>query len=159
MSKHPLTRYAVEDLVQVRKIAGKTRSLGVVGELPFLLDIRRVDSPTVDLSLIFEARTPRRPLPGVPSVKRPSASLMWKGNRIRGIDWTIKHEVVRYGVPTGEVIRGWHEHYWTDEDDSKSIREPKPLPKNEDMNALIAWCCANWNIEGIQKSVGLFDGN
>ncbi len=159
MSRHPLTRYAVEDLVQVRKVAGKPKSRGVVGELPMLIDIRRVDSPTVDLALVFETRTPRNPLPGVPSVRRPSASLVWKGNRIRGIDWTIKHEVVRYGVPTGEVIRGWHEHYWTDEDESKTIREPNPSPSNEDMSALILWCCANWKIEGIKKSLGLFNEN
>jgi hypothetical protein len=159
MSKHVLTRYAVEDLAQARKIAGKTRSQGTAGDLPMLIDLRRIDSPTIDLSLSFETRTPRRPLPGVPSVKRPSASLMWKGNRIRGIDWTIKHEVIQYGVPTGEVIRGWHEHYWTDEDESKAIREPNPPPKNEDMSALITWCCANWNIEGIQKSLELFNEN
>lgn len=159
MSKHPLTRYAVEELVQVRKVAGRTRSLGVVGELPMRIDLRRVDSPTIDIGLLFETRTPRQPLPGVPSVKRPSASLMWHGHRVRGIDWTIKHEVIRYGVPTGEIIRGWHEHYWTEEDEGKSIREPNPSPKNEDMTALIVWCCANWNIEGIQESVGLFNEN
>jgi hypothetical protein len=159
MSKHPLTRYAVEDLMLARKVAGRTKFPGVVGELPMLIDIRRVDSPAIDLSLVFETRTPRRPLPGVPSVKRPSASLVSKGNRIRGIDWTIKHEVIRYGVPTGDVIRGWHEHYWTDEDESTSIREPNPPPKNEDMSALITWCCANWNIEGIQKSLRLFNEN
>jgi hypothetical protein len=157
MSKHKLTRYEVDDLVYARKIAAKTKSLGVAGELPMLIDLRRVDSPKMDISLLFEARTPRTPLPGVPSVKRPSASLMWRGSRIRGIDWTIKHEVTRYGVLTGEIIRGWHEHYWTNGDESKSIREPNPSPRNSDMSALIAWCCANWNIEGIEVALELFN--
>jgi hypothetical protein len=150
-----ITRYTVDALVQARKIAGRTRSDGR-GANPLLVDIRRVDSPTIDLVLTFEAHRPTKSLPGVPDVRRPSASLLWHGKRIRGIDWTIKHEVIRNGLLTGEVIRNWHEHYWTDEDGSDSIREPNPSPRNEDLSSLIEWPCSQWNIEGIQESMRLF---
>jgi hypothetical protein len=120
-----------------------------------VVEIRRVDSPSLDLVLKFQADTPTGGLPGVADVRRPSASLLWHANRIRGIDWTIKHEVVLNGMPTGDVIRGWHEHYWTDADGCHSIREPKPSPKNGDVSSLIDWCCKQWNIEGIQESMRL----
>ena len=81
---------------------------------------------------------------------------MWHGQRIRGIDWTIKHEVTKNGVPDGNIIRGWHEHYWTEEDGAKAIRHPSPPPKNDDQAALITWCCKQWNIEGMQDTLRLF---
>ena len=154
MASPVLTRYAVEELVQTRKVAGKTTTQNLHEVL--LFGVRRVDSPLVELKLVFEARNPPSPPPGVPSVRRPSASLLWHRQRIRGIDWTIKHEVTRNGVPTGEVIRNWHEHYWTEEDGSKSIRIPNPIPRNEDRSSLITWCCKQWNIEGIPEPTRLF---
>ncbi len=81
---------------------------------------------------------------------------MWQGERIRGIDWTIKHDVLLDGVPTGTVIRGWHEHYWTESDGSDAIRTPIPPPKNEDLSALMTWCCKQWNIEGVPQTMRLF---
>jgi hypothetical protein len=157
MPKQPITRYTVDELVQCRKVAARTRSDGRKESLPLCIELRKADSPNIDIGLIFEVRTPRKALPGVPSVQRPSASLLSAGERIRGIDWTIKHEVTHNGVPTGVSVKGWHEHYWTDEDGSSSIREPNPLPKNQDVSALIEWCCKQWNIEGIEESMRLFD--
>jgi hypothetical protein len=154
MARPIFTRYEADALVQARKVAGKIRSVGHENS-PLLIDIRKVDSPDIALRLDFEARTPRKGLTGVADVRRPSASLIWMGRRIRGIDWTIKHEVTQKGVPTGEVVKGWHEHYWTDEDGSNSIRVPRPYPKNEDVSALINWCSTTWNITGI-GSMGLF---
>jgi hypothetical protein len=160
MSKHVLTRYAVDRLVESRKIAGRHRASIPVNprlkDLPLFIEVRLVNSPKIEIALVFEARAPRKSLPGVANVRRPSASLMWTGDRIRGIDWTIKHEVTRRGIPTGEIIRGWHEHYWTDEDGSAAIRHPKPPPKNQDVSALIAWACGQWNIEGVEESMRLF---
>jgi len=155
MPKHPILRYNADELVKARKIVGRMQWDGR-GEKPLRVDIRRTDSPEVAIQLYFEARTPGKGISGVADVRRPSASLLWTGKRIRGIDWTIKHEVTRNGVPTGEVIKGWHEHYWTDEDGSDSIREPKPCPRNQDVNALIDWCCKQWNIEGLPHTMRLF---
>ncbi len=155
MPKLAITRYAADELVQARKFAGKTKSV-MKDDSPLRIDIRRVDSPGIELQLFFEARSSWNALPGVPSVRRPSASLLWHQKRIRGIDWTIKHEVTRNGMPTNEVIRGWHEHYWTDEDGSDSIRVPNPTPRNKDVSALIDWCCKQWNIEGMETPLELF---
>jgi hypothetical protein len=156
MSSPNVTRYAVDELVTARKIAGKVKGSGKAG-LPLVVTLFRADTPGFDLLLHFETQVPPPPPPGVASVRRPGASLFWHGERIRGIDWTIKHEVTLNGVPTGDFIRGWHEHYWTDADESASIRTPNPLPKNEDLSALITWCCRQWNIEGVKQTMGLFN--
>jgi len=160
MSRPSLTRYSVDELVAAHKTVWKTlpvTDLGSRKDNPSIrLDLRRVDSPNIEIGLIFEAHSPRKPLPGVASVRRPSASLLWRGERVRGIDWTIKHEVIFDGVPTGEVIRGWHEHYWTDKDGTKSLRAPRSTPKNSDLSALISWCCSEWNIEDVPEPMRLF---
>ena len=158
MVKGSFTQYQADDLVQARKLAGRTSPVGNFPEkfLPVYIELHRTDAPSASIGLFLEMRKPRKLLPGVAPTQRPAASLMWHGERIRGIDWNIKHEVTRDGVPTGDVIRGWHEHYWTDADGCKSIREPKPIPKNEDIVALIVWCCKQWNIEGIQEPMRLF---
>jgi hypothetical protein len=160
MPKQVITQYAVDELVDARKIAWKTRSVASGGSadkfVPLLVELCRADARNIEIGLLFEGRTPRKGLPGVPSVVRPSASLLWHGERIRGIDWTIKHEITKDGVPTGDAIRGWHEHYWTTADGCSSIRVPSPVPQNEDLSALITWCCKQWNIEGIQESMRLF---
>lgn len=154
MTKVPTTPFLVDELVRARKIAGKTRALAK-GDQPLVIDVRRADAPGIDLTLTLQAFAREVRLSGVPSVARPSASLMWRGDRIRGIDWTIKHEVVRFGVPTGELIRGWHEHYWTAEDQQHSIRIPKPPLSNEDMPSLVSWACKQWNIEGVATPLRL----
>jgi hypothetical protein len=159
MPKQTITRYTVDELVQCRKVAARTMCDGRKENLPLRIELRRADSPNIPIGLTFEVRTPRKALPGVASVQRPSASLLLSGERIRGIDWTIKHEVTQNGVPTGDMIRGWHEHYVTDEDGIKAIRVPNPIPKNQDVAALIEWCCKQWNIEGIEESMRLFDDN
>jgi hypothetical protein len=63
--------------------------------------------------------------------------------------------MVGAGVPEGQ-IRGGHEHFWTDEDEDASIRVPSPQPKNWDMQSIISWCCKNWNVEGVDEQMGLY---
>lgn len=118
------------------------------------VDIRRVDSTAVDLSLEFYPRILTRELAGVRTVQRPSASLMWQGKRIRGLDHSMKHEVIRDGLIVDHV-KGWHEHYWTDADEDNSVRPPNPILQNYDLQSVITWCCKNWNIEnfGIQQEL------
>jgi hypothetical protein len=152
MPKHVITLYEVYDLLDSKKVIGRKKS-----DDPLRYDVRRVDSPNVECGLVLEIRTPPKAPSGVPTVQKPSASLLLKNRRICGIDWTIKHEVTRNGVPTGEWIKGWHEHFWTIEDECSSIRAPASPPKNHDVAALIAWCCEHWNIEKIESSMRLFD--
>ena len=162
MPKHSITRYAVDELVQARKFAGRTKQNTLdahdpkQGELCLKVDIRRVDSPSIDLTLEFYGRVMKRGLTGVASTQYPSASLLWHGKRIRGVDYKIKHEVVEGGIVVG-VIKGWHEHYWTDLDEDEAIRELNPPLRNYDLKAVIAWCSEQWNIEGIAVMGSLFD--
>jgi hypothetical protein len=161
MAKDVVTQYNVDNLVQARKIAMKAKLNTLYSSDPTLnerclkVDIRRVDSTAVDLSLEFYPRVMVRELAGVRTIQRPSASLMWKGKRIRGLDHALKHEVVKDGVIQG-YIKGWHEHYWTDTDEDSTIREPSPSLRNIDLQSVIAWCCKNWNIENVDTQAGLY---
>jgi hypothetical protein len=119
------------------------------------INLRRVDSTSVDLSLEFYSRIKTKGVTGVSVPHRPSASLIWRATRIRGLDYSLTHPVVKRGVPEGQ-IKGWHEHYWTDEDEDASIRVPSPPLKNWDMQSIVSWCCKNWNIEGVDEQMGLY---
>lgn len=162
MAKSTITRYAVDALVDTRKFAFRIKKNTLDakepsgGELALLLEIRRRDSPSIDLVLEFKGRVKKASLPGVASTLYPSASLIWHGKRIRCLDHKIVHDVVENSLVTRR-IRGWHEHYWTEEDEDSAIREPNPPLKNHDLHAVIAWCSKQWNIEGIEERMELFD--
>jgi hypothetical protein len=161
MARIPITQYNVDALIQARKVAMKARVNTLHSPDPSLnerclrVDIRRKDSTSVDLSLEFYPRIMIRELAGVRTVQRPSASLMWQGKRIRGIDHSLKHDIVKDGVIVGS-IRGWHEHYWTDADEDRTIRTPNPTLQNYDLQAVMSWCCKNWNIENFGTQQELY---
>jgi hypothetical protein len=161
MPKEPITRYNVDSLIQARKVAMNAKLNTLYSSDPNLhekclkVDIRRVDSTAIDLSLEFYPRIKLKSLPGVTSPQRPSASLMWRAKRVRGLDYALRKDVLKNGIIEGS-IRGWHEHYWTDEDEDQSVRTPNPSLKNFDMQSVIAWCCKSWNIEGIDLQAGLY---
>jgi hypothetical protein len=161
MARIPITQYNVDALIQARKVAMKARVNTLHSPDPSLnerclrVDIRRKDSTSVDLSLEFYPRIMIRELAGVRTVQRPSASLMWQGKRIRGIDHSLKHDIVKDGVIVG-CIRGWHEHYWTDADEDRTIRTPNPTLQNYDLQAVMSWCCKNWNIENFGTQQELY---
>jgi hypothetical protein len=162
MAKPPITRYTVDALVNARKYAVRVKKNTLEskdpkhGELLMLFEIRRVDSPAVDLVLEFRGRVMKAALPGVASTLYPSASLIWYGQRIRCLDHKIVHDVKEDGIVCGR-IKGWHEHFWTDADGDDAVRPADPPVKNCDLHAIIAWCSKKWNIEGIQERGGLFD--
>ena len=165
MPTSAITRYSADELVQARKRAHRMRSLAKVG-VNLVIELRRVDSPNNDLTLTFQGSPRDVPLAGVPSSSSPGASLFWRGKRIRGIDWNIKHEIRYRGVPTGAFIRGWHEHYWDegnwhegkDPDGHPPIRIPRVAPrKGCNMSGLIVWACEEWNIEDVPIATELFN--
>jgi hypothetical protein len=161
MPKEPITRYSADCLIQARKVAmrAKLNTLSSndanLDEKCIKIDVRRIDSRSLDLTLEFYSRIKTRGLTGVASNSWPSASLMWRAKRIRGLDYSLTHPLVKNGFIEGE-IKGWHEHFWTDEDGDNSIRVPNPQVKNRDMQYIVAWCCDNWNIEGIDLQMGLY---
>jgi hypothetical protein len=163
MPSEEITRYNIEALVRARKVAMKTKlntlyqfdPKGLLHERCLKVDLRRVDSPVADLGLEFYPRVKLKRLPGVASTNHPSAALMWKGKRIRGLDYKIRHDIVRNGLIEG-YIKGWHEHYWTDTDEDANIRDPNPPVKNGDLQSIISWACNVWNIEGIDTQAGLY---
>jgi len=162
MPKPPITRYAVDTLVDARKHVHRVKRNTLEsrdpkhGELLILFEIRRVDSPTVDLVLEFKGRVKKAGLPGVASILHPSASLIWRGKRVRCLDHKIVHDVKVNGIVCGR-IKGWHEHFWTEADGDDAVRAPDPPVKNFDLHAIITWCSKKWNIEGIEENRGLFD--
>lgn len=156
-----VTRYNAEALVEARKVASapKVNTLGqtnsLLTERCLRADLRRVSAPAVGISLELYSRVMIRGLPGVRTEQLPSASLMWHGKRIRGLDYSIKHDVVENGLIV-DSIKGWHEHYWTDQDEDKRIRVPSPPLQNFDIQAIVAWVCRYWKIEGLTEQLGLF---
>jgi hypothetical protein len=161
MPKEPITRYSADCLIQARKVAMRTKLNTLssndvnLDEKCIKIDIRRADSTGIDLSLEFYSRIKTKGLTGVTASNWPSASLMWRARRIRGLDYSLTHPIVKNGVIEGQ-IKGWHEHYWTDEDGDNSIREPSPQLKNWDMQSIISWCCKTWKIEGVDLQMGLY---
>jgi hypothetical protein len=71
-----------------------------------------------------------------------------------GLDHSLKHEVIKDGVIVA-AIKGWHEHYWTDSDEDRTIRVPNPALQNHDIQSIVTWCCKNWKIEGLSTQMGL----
>jgi hypothetical protein len=161
MPNDAITRYSVDRLVEARKVAMRAKRNTLYSADPKLFEhelrvpLRRVDCPTVDLVLEFYGRVKTKGLPGVASNQKPSASMIWHGKRIRGLDHALRHDVVQNGIVTG-FIRGWHEHFWTDADEDSSIREPSPPIKNFDLQSVVKWCSTNWNIEDIALRSELF---
>ena len=161
MPKEPITRYGVDELVRARKLVSRVKqntlqSSRSQDERAIRFDVRRADSPAIDLSLELYARIPTAPPPGIPRTELPSASLRWKGARIRGIDYKVKHPVLENGLIV-DYIRGWHEHYWSEDQKDSAIRIVTPPLKNQDLQALLAWCFAKWNVEGLETTGSIFN--
>ena len=154
----------VERLLGAKKFIHRTtfdRSSGM-GEgstIEVEYDIRRKDSPTLDLKLRLWARQ-KSPKAVKPS-PRPGVALYWRGKRIRGIDWKLKEDVRKDGFVTGEVVRHWHEHRWTDLDEDRVIANANKIVKQEDFWSVVRTCLKRWNIEDTVtpvRSTRLFGG-
>ena len=76
-----------------------------------------------------------------------------KGERIRGIDWKIKHESQRGGMPNG-FVKGWHEHLWTEADRDRFVVDVNDAVGQEDFRAFLKVCLDRWNVE-VEESIQL----
>ena len=111
-------------------------------ELRIRYEIRRKDNPHEDIRLQFYARKEMES-----PLAKWGTSLLWHGERIRGIDHKLREDRIYGGLIVG-FIRHWHEHIWTDEDRDRNIIDVNSVIKNEDKRSIIELCMDRWNIEG-----------
>lgn len=151
MSDAPFTEANVRYLLKARKIVqGVVKDTTSDENAPLLeivYRIVRINNPVDDIKLRLHARRPKPVLVSLPR-PRPSASLQWHGERIRGIDHKIVHDVIRNGLVVGKV-RGWHEHRWTVVDgDRRVINVNEEIKKiQEDFRSILRFCMERWRIE------------
>lgn len=118
-------------------------------ELRITYEIRRSDNPLQNIKLQFNARKEI-----VSSQTRWGVSLRWQGERIRGIDYKLREDIIRGGLIIGN-LKHWHEHIWTENDRDKNIVDANDIVKNEDMRSILETCLDRWNVEGLGHQLRL----
>lgn len=83
----------------------------------------------------------------------PSSVLEWHGRRVRGVNYEIWHD-----NPDGTIIRGWHEHLWSPQDQDSYVIRARPEPKRKALRDLFRWGCDQWNIEILTEQLEAFHG-
>jgi len=80
----------------------------------------------------------------------PTCVLLYFNRRIRGIN---RH--IRYRNPDGQEIRGWHEHYWTDENEERQVN---PIFFDDStLDGLFTFGLQRWNIKVVtERTPSLF---
>lgn len=154
MPDAPFTEADVAYLLKARKvIQGITRDTTDDPDADLMeisYRIVRLGNPVEDIKLRLQARRPK-PVLATSHRPRPSAALLWHGERIRGVDYSIVHERIKDGVKVGKV-RGWHEHIWTVADGDRQVvsiaRQMKKI--QEDFRSILQFCMARWRIELIK---------
>ena len=99
------------------------------------------DEMLLQLSVIQKPR-----LTNLSAKPKPGAAMNLKGERIRGIDWKIKHEFQKDGRPNG-FVRGWHEHRWTEVDGDRFVVDVNDAVGQEDFRSLLKLCLDRWDVE------------
>jgi hypothetical protein len=107
------------------------------------------------VGLQFHARL-EKPISGVHPRPRPGISLKLHGERIRGINWNVRHDDILNGVEVG-FVRNWHEKIWTNTDADKHIVDINGDVKNTDLFSMIRFAFDRWNIEDPKNQTRLGD--
>lgn len=155
MSDAPFTEADVRYLLKARKVIQgvikDTTSDPNAPLLEIIYRITRVDNPGDDIKLRLNARRPKPVRVTLPR-PRPSASLLWHGERIRGIDHKITHAVIKNGLVVGSV-RGWHEHQWSRRDGDRRVIDVNEEMKKvqEDFRSILRFCMERWRIELVEE--------
>jgi hypothetical protein len=102
-------------------------------------EVRKISNPGEALGLVIYARAKRSPS-GVPK-GLPSAALMWRGYRIRGLNKELWHD-----NPEGSTVQGWHEHIWTNEWHDSHVIAARPKPRDLSLRGVLEWAMGKWNI-------------
>jgi hypothetical protein len=90
--------------------------------------------------LIVIAKAHQAPI-GLPR-PTPSSALEWYGKRIRGLNYELWHD-----NPDGTLVKGWHEHIWSPEEDDDRVIAAHPKPQKKDLLGVLKWGLKRWNIE------------
>jgi hypothetical protein len=152
MSHAPFTEADVDYLLKARKfIDSVMRDTTADPDAPIreiIYRVRRLDRSDDDIKLRLHARRAKPVLTTIPRAVRPSAALLWHGERIRGIDRKIVHSIIRNGLVVGKV-RGWHEHQWTNADGDNHVIDANNFMRNvqEDFKSILRFCMERWRIE------------
>lgn len=100
------------------------------------------NNPIVGLIVIGKAR--QAPT-GIPK-PNPSSALELHGKRIRGLNYEVWHD-----NPDGSVVKGWHEHLWSPEDQDAYVVLARPKPARKGLLDIFKWSLQKWNIEVLAK--------
>jgi hypothetical protein len=94
--------------------------------------------------LVVMAKARQAPT-GIPK-PNPSSALMWYGKRIRGLNYELWHD-----NPDGSIVKGWHEHLWSPEDEDAYVISARPKPTRRGLLDIFKWSLKRWNIEVLEK--------
>ena len=100
--------------------------------------------------LVVKAKLHQAPA-GLPRLT-PSAALEWYAKRIRGKNYELWHD-----NPNGTVVRGWHEHLWTPEEQDHRVIAARPEPRKKDLPGILKWGLKKWNIAVRREQATLGD--
>jgi len=146
LEKRKFVSAVKQDNTKPSKSELKHKSYRQPNEKSIYWDLRFVDMRDKPIPLQFHARI-ETPLSGLRSIRPlPGASLLWKGVRIRGVNWSIRHDNLHDGVQIAPV-RKWHEKLYTEIDRDKYIIDINNDVKSTDFWAIVKFCCNRWNIE------------
>jgi hypothetical protein len=111
-------------------------------------------------SQVFSKSEPSKPISGLVVMAKarqaptgipkpnPSSALEWHGKRIRGLNYELWHD-----NPDGSIVKGWHEHLWSPQDQDAYVVLARPKPKLKGLLDIFKWSLKKWNIEVLEKQV------
>jgi hypothetical protein len=100
------------------------------------------NNPIRGLIIIAKARQAPTGLPK----PNPSSALEWNGKRIRGLNYELRHD-----NPDGTIVKGWHEHLWSPEDQDSYVVSARPKPQRCGLGDVFKWSLKKWNIKILEK--------
>ena len=108
-------------------------------------DVFRKSEPSKPISGLVVIAKVRQAPTGIPN-PNPSSALEWHGKRIRGLNYELWHD-----NPDGSIVKGWHEHLWSPQDQDAYVILARPKPKLRGLLDIFKWSLKKWNIEVLEK--------